>query len=128
MKKIKIPVDCYFCGGEVRVSAVKCKDCGTEISGDFSEINSEKGILIDDEEILNFIKIFIFAEGNIKQAEKILNCSYPKIKNYLKKAKKALNIDDNIVMETSEEILEKLEKGIITAEEATEKLSKIKEV
>ena len=128
MKKIKIPVDCHFCGGEVRVSAVKCKDCGTEISGDFSEINSEKGILIDDEEILNFIKIFIFAEGNIKQAEKILNCSYPKIKNYLKKAKKALNIDDNIVMETSEEILEKLEKGIITAEEATEKLSKIKEV
>ena len=128
MKKIKIHTNCHFCGGKVKVSAVKCEDCGVEISGEFSGINSESGIFVDDKDILNFIKVFVFAEGNIKQAEKILNCSYPKIKNYLKKAKKALNLESNINIESSEDILEELEKGNITAEEATEKLSKIKEV
>ena len=128
MKKNKVPINCHFCGGKVKVSAVKCEDCGIEISGDFSEIELGNVALTDNKEILEFIKIFILAEGNIKQTEKILNCSYPKIKNYLKKAKKALNLEDYIRSETSEEVLDELEKGSITAEKAAERLSKIKGV
>lgn len=77
---------------------------------------------------MDFIKVFIFTEGNIKKVEKIMNCSYPKVKNYLKKAKEYLGVDypeevDQDSQESSE-ILDQLSKGEIDLEEAIKLLNK----
>ena len=76
-----------------------------------------------EKEITDFIKVFIFAEGNIKQVEKLMNCSYPKVKNLLKKAKAALNIEEE-EEDISADVIELLSKGEISADEALNKLSK----
>ena len=109
---------CPICGNELIVTSLKCKSCDTVISGKFP---FEDSLDFDIEpEIFDFIKIFIYSEGNIKQVEKILGWSYPKVKNYLKKAKKALGFeeDNNLDSDEKKEILDKIEKGELSVKDA----------
>lgn len=112
--------DCPVCGSGLKVTEYTCTSCSTKIKGDFI---CESGTGEMDKEITDFIKVFIMAEGNIKQVEKLLNCSYPKVKNLLKKAKSAMNIEEE-EEDNSAEVIELLAKGEITAEDALNKLSK----
>lgn len=112
--------DCPVCSSRLKVSEYTCDTCRTRIKGDF-ECNSDFAGF--DKEILEFIKVFVYAEGSIKQVEKLMNCSYPKVKNLLKKAKTALNIEEE-ENDISAEVLEKLSKGEISTDEAINKLSK----
>lgn len=112
--------DCPVCGSDLKVTEYTCTSCSTKIKGDFI---CESGMVEADKEITDFIKVFIMAEGNIKQVEKLLNCSYPKVKNLLKKAKTALNIEEE-EEDNSAEVIELLAKGEISAEDALNKLSK----
>jgi hypothetical protein len=112
--------DCPVCGSLLKVSEYSCGSCKTRIKGDFVCENELGGF---DKEILEFIKVFVYAEGSIKQVEKLMNCSYPKVKNLLKKAKAALDIEE-AGEDNSQVVLELLSKGEITTEEALEKLSK----
>ena len=66
---------------------------------------------------MGFIKVFIYAEGSIKQSEKLLNCSYPKVKNLLKKAKTALGVKDEFADDHTS-VIERLNKGEITVDDA----------
>ncbi|KQC11384.1 MAG: hypothetical protein APR54_10965 [Candidatus Cloacimonas sp. SDB] len=116
--------NCPVCKSKMKIKEFQCTQCNTRIIGDFS---------LDDlqdiqPEIMDFIKVFIFTEGNIKKVEKIMNCSYPKVKNYLKKAKEYLGVDypeevDQDSQESSE-ILDQLSKGEIDLEEAIKLLNK----
>lgn len=112
--------DCPVCGSGLKVSEYTCSNCKTSIKGDFICGGSISGM---DKEIEDFIRIFIFAEGSIRQVEKMMNCSYPKVKNLLKKAKAALGFEEQEGSD-SDEVLELLAKGEITTEEALEKLNK----
>jgi len=116
----KMLTECPVCGSQLKVSEYACDSCKTRIKGDF-ECGGNFGDF--DKEIIEFIKVFIYAEGSIKQVEKLMNCSYPKVKNLLKKAKAALNIEEE-ENDISAEVLEKLSKGEISTEEALNKLSK----
>lgn len=112
--------ECPVCSSRLSVSEYTCGKCRTSIKGDFV-CEGELGHV--SREIMEFIKVFIYAEGSIKQVEKLMNCSYPKVKNLLKKAKSALDIEDS-EEDNSQEILDLLSKGEITTEEALEKLTK----
>lgn len=112
--------DCPVCGSGLKVSEYTCSNCKTSIKGDFICGSSVTGM---DKEIEDFIKIFIYAEGSIRQVEKMMNCSYPKVKNLLKKAKAALGLEDKEEA-GSDEVLDLLAKGEISTEEALEKLNK----
>lgn len=112
--------DCPVCGSGLKVSEYTCSSCKTSIRGDFVCGGSISGM---DKEIEDFIRIFIFAEGSIRQVEKMMNCSYPKVKNLLKKAKSALGMEDPESSD-SDDILELLAKGDISTEEALEKLNR----
>ncbi|MFO7810689.1 MAG: DUF2089 family protein [Candidatus Delongbacteria bacterium] len=112
--------ECPVCASELMVSEYTCKNCRTKISGSFS---CEAIADYADKEIMDFIRIFIFAEGNIKQVEKVMNCSYPKVKNLLKKAKTALHVEQELSAD-SPAVLDKLARGEITTEEALQELNK----
>lgn len=112
--------DCPVCGSQLSVSEYTCGNCKTSIKGNFI-CEGDMGQV--SKEIMEFIKVFIYSEGSIKQVEKLMNCSYPKVKNLLKKAKTALNIEES-EEDNSQEILDLLSKGEITTEEALEKLTK----
>jgi hypothetical protein len=112
--------ECPVCGSDLKVSEYTCGSCRTKIKGDFI---CESGMGEMDKEITDFIKVFIMAEGNIKQVEKLMNCSYPKVKNLLRKAKSALNIEEE-EEDNSADVIELLAKGEISAEDALNKLTK----
>ncbi len=110
----KIIKQCPVCSSQMMVKSLGCDSCHTQVSGEFEMPTSK--IELEDE-LFDFLKVFIFAEGSIKQSEKLLNCSYPKIKNLLKKTKVALGLQGD-EQKGEESIIDRLDKGEINVEEA----------
>lgn len=123
---------CPICSGNMSILELQCDECATKISGKFAytgKADHKDSLPNISPEILNFIKVFIYAEGNIKKTEGILNCSYPKIKNLLRQAKESLGVGSSNSQITKKEqehinenILDQLNNGQITYEEALKKL------
>jgi hypothetical protein len=77
--------------------------------------------LTEDDQI--FVSAFIRCHGSIKEMESFFGVSYPTIKNRLNKISAQLNFVDIIPTINREEILNRLENGEISVDEA-EKLLK----
>lgn len=130
MNKIKNIDKCPFCGGELFIKKFGCKECGTEIRGEFKR---DKFSNLSPE-LLEFAEVFLLNEGNIKGVEETLGCSYPKVKSLQRELIKALGYEykerkeeepSNIRVAKRQEILDMLESGKISAEEATDLLGKL---
>jgi hypothetical protein len=116
-----IPTQCPLCGGEIAVTKMHCRDCDTTFEGrfaggPFSQLTAEQ---------LNFIELFVRCEGKITRMEDEIGLSYPTIRNRLHEVIRALGYEPGATEEpiglTDEErqrILEDLDKGQISAEEA----------
>ncbi|MEW5870533.1 MAG: DUF2089 domain-containing protein [Chloroflexota bacterium] len=116
-----IPTRCPLCGGEIAVTRIYCRDCDTTIEGrfvggPFSQLTPEQ---------LNFVEIFVRCEGKITRMEDEIGLSYPTIRNRLHEVIRALGYEPGVSEEPvglSEEdrqrILEDLDKGLISAEDA----------
>jgi hypothetical protein len=116
----RAPDSCPVCSSRLFIRELACHDCGTQVKGSFE---NRKNPLEMDKELFDFIKVFIFAEGSIKQSEKILNCSYPKVKNLLRKAKAALGYKEDEA-DTTGSIIDQLDQGKIDVAAALDKLKK----
>ena len=71
-----------------------------------------------------FIAAFVRCHGSIKEMERIFGISYPTVKSRLNRISMQLNFIESFPLNTTEETLEELERGQITADEAIERLSK----
>lgn len=117
---------CPVCGQNTEVTAINCNDCGTRIEGHFQLCRFCRLT----EEQKSFIETFVKCRGNIKEVEKELGISYPTVKNRLEDAANALGYNNTpgysyFEPETSErrkEILDQLENGEISVEEALDLL------
>ncbi len=106
---------CPVCGGKLRAVKLKCSKCNTVIENEF-ELSKFEYL---GQEQLKFMEIFIMCRGNIKDVERELGISYPTVRAKLDEVISALgyavakkpSID-------SGEIIELLEKGEITADQA----------
>ncbi len=108
---------CPVCGNETEVTRITCHSCDTVIEGHF---NLCKFCKLTAEQ-RNFIDVFIKCRGNIKEVEKELGVSYPTVKNKLEDVATALGHKgepEPVVLGKSKEILDKLNAGEITVEEA----------
>ena len=114
----KIISRCPVCGGELKVTRLKCDGCETVIENDFA---LSKFDYLSEEE-LYFTETFIRCRGNIKEVEKELGISYPTVRARLDGVIKALGYEDTGRKDAEalrrEEILNSLEQGEITASEA----------
>ncbi len=122
MKIIKGLPRCPVCGEEMVVERLRCPTCGISIEGEF--LTNPFTYLKDDE--VNFLLVFLKARGNIKEVERILGISYPTVRNRLNNVLKSLGIAPEEEEERVDvkEILEKLDKGEISPEEAKKLLKK----
>lgn len=111
---------CPACNGKLAITSYKCENCGTEINGYF--IGSKFANL--SEEDLDFIEIFVMNRGSIKEIEKVMGISYPTVRNKLDNVIKALGHKVNYD-KSNMEVLEMLNQGLITAEEATKLLENL---
>jgi len=106
---------CPVCNGKLRAVRLKCSKCGTVIENEFELSKFES--LGDDQ--LRFMETFVMCRGNIKDVEKELGISYPTVRAKLDDVISALGY---VVVKKpaieSTEIIEMLEKGEISADQA----------
>lgn len=120
-----LPTRCPICNGEITVTRIYCRDCDSTIEGRFSG-----GPFSDLTQVqLDFVEIFVRNEGKIKRMENEMGLSYPTIRNRLHEVIRAMGYepgaveeDESLTDEERQSILEELDKGNISAEEAMDKL------
>jgi|SRR2546428_3987462 len=72
-----------------------------------------------------FVTAFVRSHGSIKEMEQIFGVSYPTIKSRLSRIANTLQFVETNPTPSQGEILERLKRGDITAEEAIQELEKI---
>lgn len=106
---------CPICSGKLKVTKLKCSNCGTVIENDF-EFSKFEGL---EEEHLNFMEVFLKCRGNIKDVEKELGISYPTVRAKLDEVLSVLGYAEvKKPTVSSKEVIDMLEKGEITAQQA----------
>ncbi|SMC16217.1 hypothetical protein SAMN02745134_00028 [Clostridium acidisoli DSM 12555] len=111
----KVLIKCPICNEKLKITKLKCNKCGTVIENDF-EFSKFESL---GKEHLNFIEVFLKCRGNIKDVEKELGVSYPTVRAKLDDVLSALGyVDVKKSTVTNKEVLDMLEKGEISAEQA----------
>lgn len=115
----KVISKCPICSAKLKVVKLRCNKCGTVIENDFEFSKFE----YLEEEHLNFMEIFLKCRGNIKDVEKELGISYPTVRAKLDDVVAALGYTQvKKAVVNSNEVLDMLEKGDISAQQAVDML------
>ena len=113
---------CPVCDGELTVTRLHCETCDTLIEGRFA--NAAFAGLTPEQ--LDFIETFVRCEGKLTRMQDEMALSYPTIRNRLQEVIRALGYEpgkDELVEEKRLNVLEELDSGKISAEEAVQLLS-----
>ncbi len=106
-------------GKTVVVERVRLADKDIAIEGSF-ELPFLARLSTEDQ---IFIAAFIKCHGSIKEMERIFGISYPTVKSRLDRIAGKLDFAEAMPLQRTDETLEELERGEITAEEAIRRLS-----
>jgi hypothetical protein len=124
---------CPVCSGELAVTRLHCRSCGTTLEGDFSV--GRFGRL--SREQLALLESFLRARGNLKDMERELGLSYPTVRSRLEALVRSLGfgprtdadltdsepepaVDPAAAQATRQQILERLARHEISAEAAAD--------
>ena len=117
----KILCKCPVCSSRLKVTSLKCDQCKTVIQNQF-ELSKFDYLNIEQ---LCFIEVFLKSRGNIKDVEKELGISYPTVRAKLDEVITTLGytIAKQKTAVDKKEVIDMLEKGEITADEALNMLN-----
>ena len=109
---------CPDCKRPLKVGKMTCPTCALAIEGDF-EVSALGQLSLEDQV---FVIAFVRHHGSLKKMESLFNISYPTVKNRLNAISAAL---DKSFQAPSPNlyVLQQLERGELTVEEALERLS-----
>jgi len=115
---------CPVCAGELGVTRLRCRSCGTTLEGDFSV--GRFGRL--DRDQLALLESFLRSRGNLREMERELGISYPTVRSRVEALVRSLGFgpradDEEPSIEpgqTREAILELLARREISAEDAAQ--------
>lgn len=126
-----MPAKCPVCNNELHVLQMGCEQCGTNVEGSFKTCRFCRL----DADYLQFLELFLRCRGNLKTMERELGVSYPTVRARLDSLLSVLELtpEPDRREENAEEIaarqravIERLERGEITAEEAMKHLRNVK--
>ena len=103
---------------KINIERVKIIESGIAIDGDF-ELPPLAQLSMDDQ---IFVAAFVKSHGSIKDMEELYGVSYPSIKNRLNRISKVFDFIDLTPADAASDILEDLEKGNISFDQAIEAL------
>jgi hypothetical protein len=112
-----VPVDCPVCGGELVNTRLGCRNCGTELVGEFGHCVF---CALDPAEA-ELLKVFLASRGNLKEVEKHLGVSYPTARARFTQLLAKLNLDqdaDQTQAMTQAQILAEVASGALAPDEA----------
>jgi hypothetical protein len=126
----KLPKKCPSCASSLVITRLTCPACSTEVTGQFDP--DFFGRLTSND--FDFVVLFIKSKGNIKEMERELGISYWTIRNRLNDIVEQLNAeaqepsspDVEDLSNRREKILEQLNSGLLSVEEATARLEELK--
>jgi hypothetical protein len=79
---------CPVCQKELLVSEYYCPGCEISFKGQFKRCD----LCNLPEDLIHFVKIFLKAEGNLREVEKLIGMSYPTIKSRLARINQILSL------------------------------------
>ena len=109
-------------GQPILVERVRLADKNIAIEGTF-ELPQLARLAMDDQ---IFITAFVRSHGSIKEMERIFGVSYPTIKSRLTRIANSLEFVETNPMPSKADILERLQQGEITAEDAIREMEALK--
>jgi len=109
-------------GQRILVERVRLSDKNIAIEGSF-ELPQLARLSVDDQV---FITAFVRSHGSIKDMERIFGVSYPTIKSRLTRIANSLEFVETNPTPSKAEILERLQSGEITAEDAIREMEALK--
>jgi hypothetical protein len=106
---------CPVCEGELLISRLHCRSCGTALEGEFGV--GRFGRL--SKEQLALLESFLRARGNLKEMERELGISYPTVRGRVDALVRALGLADG----SDEDAELDLDAELQTTEEAVEQMT-----
>src|SRR5262249_8912896 len=86
---------CPVCAGDLGVTRLQCRNCGTALEGDF---NVGRFARLDRDQ-LALLESFLRSRGNLREMERELGISYPTVRNRVEALVRALGLGDGPVAE-----------------------------
>ena len=105
---------------EISIERVKIIESGIAIDGSF-ELPPLAQLSMEDQ---IFVAAFVKSHGSIKDMEELYGVSYPSIKNRLNRISKAYDFIDITPADPTDDILDDLDKGNISFDQAMKALNK----
>ena len=107
-------------GSQITVERVRLVDSDIAIEGSFTlpplaSLSAEDQI---------FVMAFVRCHGSIKEMEEMFGISYPTVKNRINRIARQLEFVEIVKVSPQEEVIDKLERGEISTEEALRRLEK----
>ncbi len=106
-------------GKEMVVEQVRLTNSDIAIQGSF-DLPPLARLMAEDQV---FVMVFVRNHGSIKEMERVFGISYPTVKNRLNRIVAKLELVETEPVRPHSEVLDQLQSGIITAEEAIERMS-----
>jgi hypothetical protein len=105
---------CPVCEGELLISRLHCRSCGTALEGEFGV--GRFGRL--SKEQLALLESFLRSRGNLKEMERELGISYPTVRGRVDALVRALGLADGDEASAAEDFAEPAEVVVDEASEA----------
>jgi hypothetical protein len=112
---------CNSCDGPLEISELVCHACELTLRGSVSLPR----LASLSEKDCQFIELFVLSGGSLKEVGKHLKLSYPTVRNRLDKVIANLQKLDADKRSERARIIDSLEQGNITTEQALEQLGKL---
>jgi hypothetical protein len=125
----KLPKKCPSCNTDLLVTRLTCPACGSEVTGSYP-LDFFSRLAPND---FDFVVLFVKTKGNVKEMERALGISYWTIRSKLNEIVEQLGIpagenepESESPANRRQEILEQLNAGMITVQEAAALLEELK--
>ncbi len=116
---------CPICGKEMIITRLKCNFCEITVEGEF--LANKLASLNPEEQ--EFLELFLRTRGNVKEMERILKISYPTVRAKLDNILRSIGlipVDEEEEKTKTREVIDKLERGEISVQEALKLLEEEK--
>jgi len=113
---------CPICKHELKIKELHCERCNVSFQGSFE--HSWLASFSDSQ--LEFIKLFLLVQGNLKDMQNQLGISYPTVKNRLAEIIGVIT-RHKTNPDKVHDILSDLEEGFVTVDEAIAMINKRRE-
>ena len=123
----KLPIHCPACHASLMVTRLTCPNCGTEVTGSFPPDLFSRLASND----FDFVVLFVKSRGNVKEMERELGISYWTIRSRLNGIVVQLGLESpappaETAAARRQQVLEQLNAGLLTVNEAAARLEELK--